>query len=541
MQLTVRGRKVLFPVTACGTKYRRQSSKWYGQFTDGDGETRRVPLCADKGAAQQKLNELVKRAERQRLGLFDPAEDYARRPLREVVPEYERYLAGKGDCAEHVQKTMCRINAVLKACGFVFAGDLDPGKVTDHLQRLRRAKHGVALPAGVEEFTPAEAAELLGLSLAGVRAAVQRNRLAANGAGRSRRYPRCTVQILADKAAIGISPAAVNHYIRALRGFVRWMKRTKRIPSDPRETLALVNEKVDIRRARRELTADELCKLFEVTVTSKRRFRGLTGRDRYHLDLTAAGTGFRANALANLTPGDFALDGRPATVTLAARFHKNGTPKVQPLPPDAAGQLRVFLADKPAGQPVWHGSWAKDRKAAWMIRGDLEAAGIPYAIAGPDGPLYADFRALCHSYLTLLGRHGVDLRTAQVLAGHSSPVLTARYTHRRLDDLAQAVDKLPAFKMGASAISERNGGGGQVACVVGAELLAPTLAQPHRTGLPPFAFPCTTDQMDNRDSDVTQPLELTRPGALSHRAASGCEGVDDGARTRDLGSHSPAL
>ncbi len=66
-------------------------------------------------------------------------------------------------------------------------------------------------------------------------------------------------------------------------------------------------------------------------------------------------------------------------------------------------------------------------------------------VPGPDGPLFADFHALRHTYLTLLGKGGVDLRTAQELAGHSTPVLTARYSHRRLHDLAGAVEKLPAF------------------------------------------------------------------------------------------------
>jgi hypothetical protein len=47
------------------------------------------------------------------------------------------------------------------------------------------------------------------------------------------------------------------------------------------------------------------------------------------------------------------------------------------------------------------------------------------------------------SYLTLGRRAGIDLRTLQDLAGHSKPELTARYSHRRLYDLAGAVDKLP--------------------------------------------------------------------------------------------------
>src|ERR1700747_2910413 len=80
-----------------------------------------------------------------------------------------------------------------------------------------------------------------------------------------------------------------------------------------------------------------------------------------------------------------------------------------------------------------------------MVRLDLEQAGIPYAVEGPDGPLYADFHALRHTYLTLGGLAGIDLRTLQELAGHSTPMLTARYSHRRLHDLAGAVEKLPRF------------------------------------------------------------------------------------------------
>ena len=80
-----------------------------------------------------------------------------------------------------------------------------------------------------------------------------------------------------------------------------------------------------------------------------------------------------------------------------------------------------------------------------MLRIDLEAAGIPYTVEGPDGPLYADFHALRHSYLTLGGRAGIDLRTLQELAGHSTPMLTARYSHCRLHDLAGAVEQLPSI------------------------------------------------------------------------------------------------
>ncbi|MCI0455835.1 MAG: tyrosine-type recombinase/integrase, partial [Gemmataceae bacterium] len=130
---------------------------------------------------------------------------------------------------------------------------------------------------------------------------------------------------------------------------------------------------------------------------------------------------------------------------MAARQAKNRRTKVQPIPPDLADLPRDYLADKKARQAIWGGTWAKDHRGAEMLRGDLEAAGIPYAVEGPDGLLFADFHSLRHSYLTLGGRAGIDLRTLQELAGHSTPVLTARYSHRRLHDLAGAIERLPSF------------------------------------------------------------------------------------------------
>ena len=75
-----------------------------------------------------------------------------------------------------------------------------------------------------------------------------------------------------------------------------------------------------------------------------------------------------------------------------------------------------------------------------MLRDDLEAVGIPYSVEGPVGPLFVDVHALRHMYLTLGGRAGIDLRTLQELAGHSTSRLTERYTHRRLYDLTGAVE-----------------------------------------------------------------------------------------------------
>ena len=234
-----------------------------------------------------------------------------------------------------------------------------------------------------------------------------------------------------------------------------WLAKMRRngpdsVPLDEGKVVFTLKEAACVLKMKRTaictaVSHNRLRHLLGVTRASLHVFRGLSGPDRFVLYATACGTGFRAAALASLTPEAFSFDDETPTVVLAARKNKNRKPRVQPIPHDVAHLLREYLRDKPAGQVVWGGTWARDHRGAEMLRIDLDAAGITYSVEGPDGPLFADFHSLRHTYLTLLGRGGVDLRTAQELAGHSTPTLTARYTHRRLYDLAGAVEKLPPF------------------------------------------------------------------------------------------------
>src|SRR5262249_39847831 len=141
---------------------------------------------------------------------------------------------------------------------------------------------------------------------------------------------------------------------------------------------------------------------------------------------------------------DFDLSADPPAVTLAGDKAKNGQTAVQPLPPDVAGALRDYLSGRSASALVWPGTWPD--RAADMLRIDLDAAGIPYAVEGPDGPLFADFHALRHSYVALLDRAGASLKQAMHLARHSDPRLTmARYGRPQLHDLSAAVERFPSL------------------------------------------------------------------------------------------------
>jgi integrase len=443
-----RGKRREAELTEDGQRVRLLSSKWYGEWKDPDGTEHCEPLFTDRTASEQELARRVKKAELRQAGVSDPFEQHSNRPLAEHLADYRRELEARGNVPAYVASVASRLETLLAGCGFVHIADLSASRAADWLAGLRRQGPPPApLEPGKEWFTRREAGALLGIKPRSVGTAVRRLRLASTGFSQQRRYPRATVETLQERLCRGASIETSNQYLSHLKSFCRWLVKDRRMGDNPMAHLSGGNVKVDRRHDRRELAADELRRLLEVTRGSDRTFRVLAGPDRYALYATACGTGFRAAALASLTPESFDLDAGPPTVTLAARRNKSRVLKVQPLPPDVAGLLREYLDGKPAGQPVWGGTcWVQD--AAEMLRRDLEAAGIPYAVEGPDGPLYVDFHALRHTYLTLGGRAGIDLRTLQELAGHSKPELTARYSHRRLHDLAGAVEKLPSFLPG---------------------------------------------------------------------------------------------
>lgn len=231
------------------------------------------------------------------------------------------------------------------------------------------------------------------------------------------------------------APTAAYHGKHA-RQFCRWLWRKKGLlDRDPLAGIDLPSQKTAA--PRRDLSADELARVIAAAAGDPGVFRRLAGPDRAVLYLLAAATGYRSGELAVLTPANFNLAADVPAVRLPGKHTKNKKDAVQPLPPAVAERMWAYLADKPAGSPVWPGSWPD--RAADMLRADLTRAGID-AVTGEGD---AAFHSLRHTYTTMLGRTA-PAKVVQELARHSSAELTVgRYSHAGLAEKAEAVARLP--------------------------------------------------------------------------------------------------
>ncbi|MEM9701403.1 MAG: hypothetical protein AAF907_03015, partial [Planctomycetota bacterium] len=131
--------------TPGAVKRETKSRKWYAKVKGADGTVRVVPLAADKGAARMLLRELEVGAERERVGLADPHAEHAAAPLADHLAAFAAELESRDRTPQHVRSTVARCRAaLLTGCGFRVWGDIDAGRLGQHLADRRRAGLGAA-------------------------------------------------------------------------------------------------------------------------------------------------------------------------------------------------------------------------------------------------------------------------------------------------------------------------------------------------------------------------------------------------------------
>ena len=377
-----KGRMVEAPLTDDGQKCRLETAEWYVRYKTADGKWKREKGYTDRQATDALATRLEKGVARNREGLTDPFEKHRRRPLLDHLDDHRTTLAARNCTPEHTYQVISRATRIINGCGFEHMDDLSASSVQAFLAELREG---------------------------------------------------------------GISAQTSNHYLRAIKQFSRWLRMDRRTSDDPLVHLSMLNVQTDRRHDRRALDHDDFAKLVDAAMTGP-VIATMAGPDRAMLYVLAAWTGFRRKELASLTIGSFDLTSQTPSVRVEACYAKNRRQDEVPLHAAVVERLAVWLADHDfdPDEPIFKLRMPSGRLrcTADMMRRDCGRAGIPYQ---DESGLFADFHSHRHTFISALGKAGTPLATAQKLARHSDPKLTANvYTHLGLADKASAIEALPA-------------------------------------------------------------------------------------------------
>jgi len=217
-----------------------------------------------------------------RIGLIDPKEAAAGKPLVEHIKDFEKSLLAKGRAEKHVGYVRSVLTDVFTACGFIYWHEISANHLESYLADLR------------------------------------------------------------DRGQ-GISARTFNHKLKCCQQFARWMVKNRRASESPIAHLSCLNVKLDRRRKRRALMPEDIKRLLSATRNSVIRF-GLSGFERYLLYRLCVETGLRAGELRSLKVLSFDLDSY--TVKVEAAYSKHRREDVLPLRKETAAELKVYLSTK---------------------------------------------------------------------------------------------------------------------------------------------------------------------------------------------------
>lgn len=386
------------------------SESYYVSLPDPEtGKPVNVPLgTSDLTQAHINMRNVLRERREAEMGLLSDGDRQLVRPIAEHVEDWLAAVAAGGVTAKRVEMMRYRVARLIERAGWKRVGE------------IRRSTCQVAL------------------------AALQ----AEPGGGKGEKT---------------MSAQTRNHYLSHARQFCRWLRSEKRLEDDPLEGLEGVSVESDRRHDRRSPEEEEVAVLFDYLAGA---FPGhappvrskMTAERRALGYMVAMCTGLRSDEVRSLTRESIDLDA--GLVRLRAARAKNRKRAAQPLPAWLRDRLRAWLD---AGGELWDAF--PSGKAGVILRGDLErarAGWIDAAPAGPeretrqrsavclyevqteDGPLFWDFHALRHWYVSqLAAQGGISPSTIQALARHSDPKLTMGiYAKARASGVREAVDQI---------------------------------------------------------------------------------------------------
>lgn len=219
----------------------------------------------------------------------------------------------------------------------------------------------------------------------------------------------------------GLTNPSLARVLSSLRGFFEYLVQERHITANP---VALLDSPKLVRKLPEVLSREEVLTLLNAPDTTER----LGFRDRTMLELLYA-AGLRVSELISVTRSDI-----DAQVGLLRVFGKGAKERFVPLHDTAMTWLldyerhwRPLFAPKVEILFLNRSGLGLSRQGVWKLIGRYaRAAGI----ARPISP-----HTLRHSFATHLLEGGADLRTVQILLGHSDVMATEIYTHVQSDQM----------------------------------------------------------------------------------------------------------
>lgn len=226
----------------------------------------------------------------------------------------------------------------------------------------------------------------------------------------------------------GLDPKSVARALVAVRGFFKFLLQDGHLNVDPSSNLETPKSWQSLPRF---LTTDEVARLLEAPDIST----DLGLRDKAMLEVLYA-TGLRVSELVGLGAGNVNFDLGFLTV-----FGKGSKERAVPLGASAVDWTRKYLAIRPrllsqdktsTSLFVTKGGQVLTRQAFWkLIVSYGETVGIGHITP----------HLLRHSFATHLLENGADLRSVQMMLGHSDISTTQIYTHITNERLREIYQK----------------------------------------------------------------------------------------------------
>lgn len=220
-------------------------------------------------------------------------------------------------------------------------------------------------------------------------------------------------------------PVTKRRKITSLKNYFRFLINENLLKDDPTQNMQAIKVQ---KKEPKYLTAQEIQKLMQVVQKEKSKY----AKRNEVIVRTLAETGIRLSELTNLNVGYVNVIEK--TISVVRKGNKEQT---LPINIKLNVLLKDFIKNKESNEPLLVSNYGRritNRRVGLLVQGYVKKAGI-------EKPNIS-CHSLRHSFCVRLLEQGVDIKTIQILAGHSSIETTGSYLHIAKGKLRKEVAKV---------------------------------------------------------------------------------------------------